>query len=83
MSYYVYILRSEKTGTYYVGQTENLELRVARHNRGVVNATKSRRPWVLVYLERFECRSDAVKRERQVKGWKSREAIERLICKSD
>ncbi len=32
MAYYVYILKSERDGTYYIDQTNNLEERLVRHN---------------------------------------------------
>ena len=36
-------------------------------------------PWCLVYKEAFASRRDAIRRERQLKAWKSRKAIEELI----
>ncbi|MDQ0969316.1 putative GIY-YIG superfamily endonuclease [Flavobacterium sp. W4I14] len=43
--FYSYILKSEKDGKYYYGSTENLEIRLIKHNRGDVKSTKARRPF--------------------------------------
>ena len=51
MTYYVYILKSFKDGSYYLGSTNNLEDRVARHNQGRSKYTKATRPWRLEYFE--------------------------------
>ncbi|MGD0338328.1 MAG: GIY-YIG nuclease family protein [Bacteroidota bacterium] len=34
MDYFVYIIQSEIDGSYYVGSTYNLQLRLSRHNEG-------------------------------------------------
>ena len=66
----VYMLRCSD-GSYYVGSTrDELELRVAQHNAGTFGGyTRSRRPVTLVFSESFESASDAVRAERQLKGW--------------
>ena len=80
MAYQVYILHNKETGAYYIGSTQNVEARLERHNRGYERATKSGAPnWVLAYQEEYATRSEAFRRERQVKGRKSRAYIERLI----
>ena len=76
--YYAYILKSKKSGKYYVGQTEDVEKRLDLHNAGKVVSTKLEIPWEVFYKESFDDRALAVKRERQIKAWKSRDAIERL-----
>ena len=82
MRHWLYILRSDTSGAYYVGQTDAPERRVAYHNRGLSRFTRGRGPWRLVYREEFETRSAARRRERQIKRWKSRAAIERLIARN-
>jgi len=79
MSYHVYILQSEADGSYYVGSTQDLDARVHRHNEGRSKYTKTKRPWELVHTEKFPSRSDAVKRENQIKARKSRKFIEKLV----
>lgn len=77
--YYTYILYSPKIDKYYVGYTHDLELRVERHNSGWGKFSSSGIPWKLVYSEEFNSKSDALKREREIKGRKSRSYIEKLI----
>jgi len=80
--YFFYILKSKKTGAYYIGSTSNLSARVAKHNRGEVRSTRPYLPWRLQYSEACRSLREARKKEHQVKGWKSRKAIERLLNKS-
>ena len=80
MAHWVYILQSETSGRYYVGQTDDVARRVVYHNRGLSRSTRGRGLWKLVYKEAFATRSDACRRERQIKDWRSRAAIERLIA---
>ena len=79
MPFHVYILRSLKDGSYYIGSTNNLEDRVERDNQGRSQYTKSKRPWNLVYSEEHLDRSSAVKRENRIKGRKDRQFIETLV----
>jgi len=77
--FYVYILYSQAKDKFYVGQTNNLENRIERHNSGYVKSTKSYRPWKVVYNEKYEERAMAVRRENQIKGWKSKSMIKELV----
>jgi putative endonuclease len=81
MAFWVYILQSEQTGQYYTGQTEDVEERVDRHNKGKVKSTKPYLPWKLKYREEFRTRRDAIKREREIKSRKSRKYIESLFLR--
>jgi len=78
--YKVYILQSLKNGSYYTGYSEDVERRLELHNAGHVKATRYKRPYRLVYTESFETEADARRREHQIKTWKSRVAIEKLIA---
>ncbi|GGE51274.1 putative endonuclease [Pedobacter psychrotolerans] len=72
-NYFVYILEcSDKS--YYVGVTNDLEIRLAQHNSGenVFSYTFSRRPVLLKYFQRFDQIEDAIDFEKQVKGWSRR-----------
>ncbi|MFH1192845.1 MAG: GIY-YIG nuclease family protein [Candidatus Jorgensenbacteria bacterium] len=79
MKHIFYILQSLKSNRYYLGSTEDIEKRLAKHNKGEVKSTKAYRPWKVVYVESFATRQEARRRELQIKSWKKREAIERLI----
>ena len=60
MAYYVYILKSFKDGTYYVGSTQDLKSRIERHNQGRTKYTKPKRRWELVYPEEHPDRSSVL-----------------------
>ncbi len=79
MAYYVYVLCSERDGSYYVGYTSDVEKRLTRHNCGRSPYTKAKLPWNLIYQEVFSTRSEAMKREKKIKGMKNRGYIGRLI----
>ena len=69
MSFFVYILRCAD-GSYYVGHTDDLEPRIAAHQRGeIAGYTRKRRSVRLMFAEEFRTREEALARERQVKGW--------------
>ncbi|MGI8893810.1 MAG: GIY-YIG nuclease family protein [Bacteroidia bacterium] len=59
MKYFVYVLRSEKDGSFYIGHTNNLDDRIIRHNSGRSLSTKAKKPWELMYKEEFESRGEA------------------------
>ena len=77
--FYVYVLRSIKTRRYYIGSCKNITVRFKQHNMGNVKSTKSYMPWLLVHQESFATLSEDRKREKQIKNWKKRSAIERLL----
>lgn len=77
---FVYILRSEPTGRYYVGSTNDLGRRLEEHERGHSLATRGRDPGKLVYQESLPTVLDARRRENEIKGWKSSKLITRLIA---
>ena len=78
-----YVLESKKDDSYYIGSTDNFEKRLVRHNKGLSKYTKNKRPWVLIYRENYNTRSEAKKREYYLKSLKSRKAIEKLIKKKE
>jgi predicted GIY-YIG superfamily endonuclease len=69
MSFWIYILECAD-GSYYTGHTDNLEKRMAEHDKGSFkNYTSNRLPVKLVFCDEFSTRDDAFARERQIKGW--------------
>ncbi|WP_295386271.1 GIY-YIG nuclease family protein [uncultured Thiodictyon sp.] len=80
MSFWVYILRCAD-GSYYTGQTDNLEKRIAEHTTGAITScyTFNRRPLHLVFSQDFPTREEAIASEQQIKGWsrKKKEAMMR------
>ncbi len=79
MAYFVYILQSEKDGSYYIGHTSDLEGRLRRHNEGRSVYTRAKMPWKLVYHELFDSKSEAAKREQAIKRKKKREYVVQLV----
>ena len=75
----VYILYSSHVDQYYVGHTQNIDDRLSRHNSGRSLSTKKGKPWILVYTETFETRSEAMLREKAIKQMKSRTYLKQLI----
>ena len=65
--YYTYVLQSQNDKKFYTGFTKNLKLRFDRHNEGIVESTKDRRPFKLIYYEACLKREDATHREKYLK----------------
>ena len=82
MTFFLYILQSETSGRYYVGQTKNLQERINYHNANYSQSLRNRGPWKLVYHEEYASRTQALKREIQIKRQKSRLFIESLVSAS-
>ncbi|MCJ7553932.1 MAG: GIY-YIG nuclease family protein [Ignavibacteriaceae bacterium] len=77
IDYFVYILKCSDD-SYYTGVTNDLERRIGEHQNGVIKGyTSSRLPVRLVYSERFSDINQAIKVEKQIKGWsrKKKEAL--------
>ncbi|MDD6207187.1 MAG: GIY-YIG nuclease family protein [Clostridiales bacterium] len=82
MDHYAYILRCSD-GTLYTGWTNNLEKRLKAHNAGKgAKYTKSRRPVTLEYYEAFATKSEAMKREAQIKKLSRRQKEALINCKN-
>ena len=80
MKFHTYILFSESKKKYYIGSTSNLGERLIRHNQNHKGFTGKNADWKLVYSENFETKQESLKREIQIKNWKSRIMIEKLIA---
>jgi putative endonuclease len=78
-SYIVYILYSEIKNRYYIGSTSDLSERVRRHNTNHKGYTGGLGDWKLAYSESYPDKTSALQREKQIKAWKSRERIKKLI----
>ncbi|WP_206186525.1 GIY-YIG nuclease family protein [Thermoflavimicrobium daqui] len=70
MIYFVYILECVD-GTYYTGITNKLRNRIRRHQQGKgAKYTRGRLPVILRYIEICSGKSEALKREYQIKKMK-------------
>jgi len=79
----VYILENPK-GRLYIGHTQDLGRRLQQHNspegkEHLGKYTHRNGPWSLVGSEGFETRAEAMRREKQLKSWKSPKKIRVLF----
>lgn len=77
--FYAYILYSKNRDRYYIGSTINLAERLKKHNTNHAGFTGHTGDWCIVWFETFDNLRDARLKERQIKNWKSRVMIEKLI----
>ena len=76
----VYVLHSKLFDKIYIGFTSNLVQRLLSHNElGKKGWTISFRPWTLIYKEELNLKSEAMKREKQLKTAAGRTFIRSLI----
>lgn len=68
--YYTYIMTNKSNSVLYVGVTNDLWRRVGEHKQNLVDGfTKRYNVHKLVYYEIFNDIKQAIKREKQIKGW--------------
>lgn len=81
-SYFTYILRCADD-TLYTGITTDIERRLAEHNQDEKWAkyTRMRRPVELIYNENYSTRSEASKREYEIKQMTKKEKEELVMKK--
>jgi putative endonuclease len=75
-TFYVYVLRSSKTGNRHVGYCENLEQGLRWHNAGHSTATRHGVPWIMVWSEVFSSKPDAIIKERYYKTGAGRNVLD-------
>ena len=79
--YYIYAIYNPAHDKIYIGQTKNLKERMRLHNKHILKGYTSRfdGKWILVYQEECVTRSAALTREKQLKSFKGREFIKKII----
>ena len=77
--YFVYILYSLSRGKYYIGSCQNIDERIKKHNTNHTGFTGKTGDWQLKWIETQPDKATALKREKQIKNWKSRVMLEKLI----
>ena len=78
-----YILHSKQLDKFYIGYTaDNVLVRLSKHLANHKGFTAKAKDWKIVYQEIFTTKQDAMKREKQIKGWKSNIRIKELIDRS-
>ena len=82
MPFCTYVLVNDRNETY-VGQTEDLARRVAEHNgmrlSDTLHTKRHGGPWFVLYSQEYPTRSEAMKRERQLKSGGGRQFIRQLV----
>ena len=76
---YFYVLCSDFDRSVYIGSTKDMERRFAEHQRGQTRSTRYGIPWRILLCWSYPSYLQAVRVERQIKAWKRKDAIERLI----
>jgi putative endonuclease len=79
MAHFVYILYSVSLDLYYIGSSANPEERLKKHLSNHRGFTSKAKDWLICYTASFPDKTEALKRERQLKSWKSREKIRQLL----
>ncbi len=75
-----HILYSTMLDKYYIGHTSyDLPESLRRHNSNHKGFTGGKADWIIVYTEPYKSKVDAYAKERQIKKWKSRKMIKKLI----
>ena len=78
-----YILFSEKLQKFYIGFTSgSMLVRLQKHLMNKSGFTSKAKDWKIVFTETFNEKSDAMRREKELKGWKSHVRIKELILRS-
>jgi len=73
--YWVYALYSKKIDRLYIGQTQDMNKRLREHREGVSFYTRRAKDWELLHSEEYTTRSEAMKREKQLKSYQGRNYI--------
>ena len=78
--YIVYVLHSATYNKIYIGYTSDLKDRFKSHNELATKGWTIRfRPWEIIHTENFDSKSDAMKREKQLKTASGRTYIWGLV----
>jgi len=72
--WYIYILNCDQK-TFYVGMTNDLDSRLAEHRNKESFFTKKFSELAIVYKEQFNSKSEAARREQQLKGWSRKKKL--------
>ena len=76
--YYAYVLEN-KEGRHYIGSCANIIRRLRKHNQNSVRSTKHKGPFKIIYKEAFNTRTEARKREYQLKNYKNFVYLKKIL----
>lgn len=77
--FYTYVLKSQIDGNLYIGWTDDLKARLETHNKGLVESTKNRIPFKLIYYEACMEKQSAIAREKKLKTGFGRAYLKRRL----
>lgn len=82
----VYVLQNSVSKKIYIGQTNDLETRVKRHNGLLPNKqnsytaiNKGLGSWVVIYKEEYDSRQEVLKRENYLKSHAGRDWLKKML----
>jgi len=78
--YHLYVIESTKIKRKYIGITDDVQKRLIQHNQKRVRSTKAYVPWRLVYREDYLTKTEARKREIELKknAWKRNDLFKKI-----
>ena len=74
-----YILFSQQADKFYIGSTSDLQSRLRKHNNKNKGFTNRSSDWIIAFQQSFDSKSEALAFEREIKSWKSKIKIQKLI----
>jgi putative endonuclease len=78
--YYVYLLECQDDKSWYVGFTADLRTRINDHQKGRgYRTTSMKNNWQLIYYESYLKKSDAIGREKFLKGGAGRKYLKKQL----
>ena len=79
--FHVYVLYSEEYDKIYTGFTSDLMARLAHHNHPLNKGwTKKYQPWMIIFHESYETKTEAMEREKQLKSACGRQFIKTCLA---
>ena len=79
MNYSSYVIYSRESGLFYYGYFEDLEKVLEMHNSGMIEMTRGRGPWVLLYSENFDNKAQALRQSRFYRTVKGQRFLKKLL----
>lgn len=78
--FYVYVIECQNDKSFYIGYTSDLTRRINDHIQGVGSRTTSlKNKWKLIYYEAYLIQSDAIGREKFLKGGSGRRYLKKQL----
>jgi putative endonuclease len=75
MKHYVYIIQSVSKEIYYKGYSLNPLGRLRQHNNNESRFTSHKGPWVLIFIQSYSTKKEALIRERKLKKYSKRQIV--------